>query len=98
VHGAASAGLLSSGAAIQVQWSSVFCLRRSCAESVFQDQCSHETISERALTATLVVDEVRLAANRGYHVLKIHEFYEYELTHYEPKTGERGHCPIYQHF
>jgi hypothetical protein len=45
-------------------------------------------VSERALTATCVVEEVRLAADRGYCVLKIHEFYEYEVTQYDPKTGE----------
>jgi len=35
---------------------------------------------ERALTATWVVDEVEDAVNRDYCLLKIHEFYEYEVT------------------
>lgn len=40
-----------------------------------------------ALTATWIVNEVRVAIERGYRVLKIHEFYEYEVTDYDPKTG-----------
>lgn len=51
--------------------------------------------SERALTATRVVDEVRLAVEPSYRVLKIHEFYEYEVKQYDPKTGERGHIVQY---
>jgi hypothetical protein len=51
-------------------------LSRSCAESGSQEQCCHETGSERALTATWVIDDVRVAVERGYRVLKIHEFYE----------------------
>jgi hypothetical protein len=58
----------------------LFCFCRSCAESGSQDQCSHETVSERALTATWVVDELRVAVERGYRVIKILEFYEYAVT------------------
>jgi hypothetical protein len=50
---------------------------------------------ERALTATWVVDEVRFAAEHGYSVLKIHEFYEYEITQYDPYIGEGGHFVQY---
>ena len=42
------------------------------------------TVSKRALTATWVVNEVRVAVERGYLVLKIHEFYEYEVTQSVP--------------
>jgi hypothetical protein len=52
-------------------------------------------VSGRALTFTWVVDEVRLAVERGYRVLKIHELYEYEVTQYDPKTGEGGHFVQY---
>ena len=31
----------------------------------------------------------------GYSVLKIHEFYDYEVTQYDPKTGEGGHFVQY---
>jgi hypothetical protein len=50
---------------------------------------------ERALTTTWVVDEVRVAVQNGYNVLTIHEFYEYEVTQYDPKTGEGGHFVQY---
>ena len=69
----------------------LFCLCRTCAESGSQEQCSHVTELERALTAMWVVDEVRVAVEHGYSLLKFHEFYEYEITQYDPKTGEGGH-------
>ena len=50
---------------------------------------------ERALTAMWVVDEVRVAVEHGYSLLKFHEFYEYEITQYDPKTGEEGHFVQY---
>jgi hypothetical protein len=34
----------------------LFCLCRTCAESGSQEQCYHETTSERALTATWIVN------------------------------------------
>lgn len=77
--------LFSTGAAIQVQWSSVI-LPASSARSRFR-KCRYETVSERALTATWVIDEVMGAVQRGYRVLKINQYYEYEVTHYDPKTG-----------
>jgi hypothetical protein len=65
----------------------LFCLCRKCAESGCQEECCHVTSSERSLTATCVVDEVRVAVKHGYLVLKIYEFYEYEITQYAPKLG-----------
>jgi hypothetical protein len=53
------------------------------------------TCSERALTSTWVVDDVRGAVEHGYLVLKINEFYEYEITQYDPKTEEGGHFVQY---
>lgn len=46
--------------------------------------------SERALTTTCVVDEVRVVLRHGSRLLRIHDFYEYEVRQYEPKTDE-GH-------
>jgi hypothetical protein len=43
----------------------------------------------------LGLDEVRVAVERGYTALKIHEFYEYEITQYDPMTGEGGHFVQY---
>jgi hypothetical protein len=42
------------------------------------------------VTATCVVEEVQIAVQRDYRALKIHEFYEYELTQYDPTKGEGG--------
>ena len=58
-------------------------------------ECTHESESASALTATWIVDEVRAAVERGYRVLKIHEFYEYEVTRYDPETCEGGHFAGY---
>ena len=65
----------------------LFCLCRTCADSSSQEQCSHVTDLERALTATWVVDEVRAAVKHGYNVLKIHEDWR-----------RRALCPIHRHF
>ena len=73
----------------------LFCLCRTCAESGSQEQCCHETCPERAPTATWVVDEVRVAVQHGYTVLKIQEFYEYEVTQYDAKTREGGNFVQY---
>jgi hypothetical protein len=43
------------------------------------------------------MDEVRVAFEHGYRVLKIQEFYVYEVTQYNPKTGEGGHFVRYIH-
>ena len=45
---------------------------------------------DRALTGTWVIDEVRLAVQKGYKILEIYEFYEYQVTQYSPETGEGG--------
>ena len=40
---------------------------------------------ERALTGTWVIGDVRLAMQKGYRILEIHELYEY-VTRYDPET------------
>ena len=95
MHGAATQGPVSPCVPYRCNGRLLFCLCRTWAESSSQGRCSHEKASERALTATWVVDEVRVAVQHGYTVLKIHEFYEYEVTRYDPKTGEGGHFVRY---
>jgi G:T-mismatch repair DNA endonuclease (very short patch repair protein) len=69
----------------------LFCLCRACAvEQNFKDECPHETVEERALTGTWVIDEVRMAVQKGYIVVEIFEIYEYEVTRYDPQTGQGG--------
>ena len=64
---------------------------RSCAiEQNFEDECAHKTAAERALTGTWVMDEVRMAVEKGYKVLEIFEVYEYDVTQYDPQTGQGG--------
>ena len=36
------------------------------------------------------MDEVRLAVQKGYRILEIHEVYEYQVTLYNTETGEGG--------
>jgi hypothetical protein len=43
-------------------------------------ECTHETDAERALTGTWVMDEVRLAVQKGYEVKEIYEVYEFAVT------------------
>jgi hypothetical protein len=47
------------------------------------------------VTTTWAVGELRVAVQHGYNVFKIHEFYEYEVTQYDPKNGEGGHFVQY---
>ena len=72
----------------------LFALCRSCALQS-QTVCSHKSVEERAFIGTWVVDEVRKAVEKGYVVVKIYEFYEYEITQYNPETGDGGHFVEY---
>ena len=40
----------------------------------------HETVEERAVSGTWVLDEIRLAIQKGYEVIDIFEFCEYRVT------------------
>jgi hypothetical protein len=51
--------------------------------------------SERALTATCAVDEMRVCVKHGYHLLRIHEIYEYDVKQYNLNTGEGKHFVQY---
>jgi hypothetical protein len=47
------------------------------------------------LEGTWVIDEVRLAVDKGYKILEILEVYEYQVTCYDPATGTGGHFEDY---
>ena len=51
-------------------------------------ECYHTTDEESAETATWVIDELRLAVQRGYRILGVYEVYEYKVTRYDPETRE----------
>jgi hypothetical protein len=52
-----------------------------------QERIQHRSDAERYLEGTWVIDEVRLAVDKGYKILEILEFYEYEVTCYDPATA-----------
>jgi hypothetical protein len=55
----------------------LFCLcRTSAVEQNRSQDCTHETDAERALTGTLVLDEIRLAVQHSYILMEVHDVYE----------------------
>ena len=74
----------------------LFCLCRSCVyERNISGECKHLRDDERALTGTWVLDEVRLAVEKGYRILDMYEVYDYEITQYSRETEEGGFCVYY---
>ena len=67
----------------------MLCLCRTCFYTP-SEECTHTENEDRALTGTWVMDEVRLAVQKGYRILEIHEVYEYQVTQYNPETGDGG--------
>ena len=68
----------------------MFSFCRTCVLTSNREQCCHKIDEERATTGTFVIDEVRLAVQKGYRILEIHEMYEYSITRYDPETREGG--------
>ena len=51
----------------------LFCLCKTCAtEQNTEDPYPHEAVADRVLTATLVIDEIRLAVEKGYRVVEVY--------------------------
>jgi len=74
----------------------LFCLCRTCVqEHNATSECQHRSDAERCLEGTWVIDEVRLAVDKGYKILEILEVYEYRVTCYDPATGTGGHFVDY---
>jgi len=67
----------------------MFCLCRTCVDTS-SAECTRTDDGDRALTGTWIMDEVRLAVEKGYRILEIHEVYEYQVTQYKRETGEGG--------
>jgi len=69
----------------------LFCLCRTCVqEHNSKSECQYRSDAERCLEGTWVIDEVRLAVDKGYKILEILEVYEYQVTRYDPETGDGG--------
>ncbi|XP_054152671.1 uncharacterized protein LOC128951450 [Oppia nitens] len=60
----------------------VFALCNQCAKDMSPNKCSHSD-KERAISSTWYSEELKLAIEMGYKILKI-----YEVLHYERKTNE----------
>jgi hypothetical protein len=66
----------------------LFSLCRTCATDLNTSTvCTHDTVAERAFVGTWVMDEVRLAVQKGYQVIEVYEVYEYKVTQYNPQKG-----------
>ena len=69
----------------------LFCLCRAFAvEQNRTEGCTHKTFAERALTGTWVLDEIRLAVQKGYKLVEVHEVYGHQVTQYDPQRGNGG--------
>jgi len=53
----------------------MFCLCRTSVLTSSTGECRHTVDEERALNATWVLDEVRLAVDKSYMILEIYELY-----------------------
>ena len=59
-------------------------------ECNFSGEYVHELAGEMCLTGTWILDEIRLAIQKGYEALDIIEVYEYEVVKYDRQTREGG--------
>lgn len=67
----------------------LFILCFKCATELEKNSCFHID-EERAFDGTYIAEELRVAVQKGYKILKIYEAWEYELTKYNPETKEGG--------
>ena len=69
----------------------LFCLYRTCVhDHNAKIECQHRSNAERCLEGTWTIDEIRLAVDKGNKILEILEVYEYQVTWYDPETGNGG--------
>ena len=61
-----------------------------CAKEQNAGLCSHEAVADRALTATWVIDEIKLAVGKWNRLVKAYEVYEYKVTQYDPAIWQGG--------
>ena len=61
---------------------------RTCVLNSNTGECSHTTDEVTATTATWVPDEFRLAVQKGYRILEVHDVYEYNVTRNDLETRE----------
>lgn len=73
----------------------VFALCRSCCETMNQNECTHDSPSDRAFEGTWIVDELRKAISLGYTVMRVIEIWQYEVTQLNRDTQKGGHFADY---
>ncbi|KAE8738150.1 hypothetical protein FOCC_FOCC016376 [Frankliniella occidentalis] len=68
----------------------LFPLCRTCAETMNQNVCNHSD-KEREMLGTWCAPELKLAVEKGYTIIRIHECYQYpKVREYNPKTKQDG--------
>jgi len=60
----------------------IFFQCRTCVLTPSTEECVHTRVEDRGLTGAWVMDKVRLAVEKGYRILEIHEVNEYQVTQY----------------
>ncbi|XP_034250240.1 uncharacterized protein LOC117650752 [Thrips palmi] len=74
----------------------MFPLCRSCVEEDSQELCRHEEPDDRKLTGTWCSPEIKMAVQKGYKIISLHELYNYsETMQYDPATGKDGLLSAY---
>jgi hypothetical protein len=68
----------------------IFLCRSCVSQHNFSDKFGHVSDRENAFTGTWMIDEMRLAVQKGYRIREIFEVYEYAVTQYDPQTGDGG--------
>jgi hypothetical protein len=69
----------------------LFCLCRTWVlEYNATSERQHLGDADRCLESTWVIDEVRLAVDKGYKILEILEVYEHKVTRSDSEKGEGG--------
>ncbi|KAK3929146.1 putative DNA polymerase, partial [Frankliniella fusca] len=75
---------------LKTQGRLMFPLCRTCAEQGCSEICRH-TPEDRKFTDTWCVPELKLAVQKGYVIMSVHEVYQYPGTkQYNPLTQEDG--------
>lgn len=67
----------------------LFILCNKCAENENNNTCMHDA-DDRSFIGTYVAEELRVAVEKGYTILKMYEAWEYDTTKYDPKTNNGG--------
>ena len=68
----------------------MFSLCRTCVLNSNTGECHHKTDEEMTFTVKWVIDEIRLAVQKGFRILENHEVYDYKVTMYDTETREGG--------